>query len=691
MTEAEETLELATFGELLKLFRKRKRISQQQLAGKLGIHRNTISTWERGDFLPESRSMILELARVLTLTEQEAQQLLAASLNTISSYWLVPHARNPFFSGRATILHELRRLLTPGKSGSSMRSYALRGLAGIGKTQIALEYAYRYAQEYTAVFWIEAETRASLLKSYAAIARQLHLEDVQQPDEVVALVQQWLALHTNWLLIFDNVDDVGLVKTYMPAARRGAILMTTRLHAAGGLARSIDVPLMDVAEGMQLLCQRTSFNVSSEGDTGEYPVVSSIVNLLQGLPLALDQAGAYREQTSCSVSELFHLLSTQPLTILRERETYADHPASVVRTFLLAFERVRQSNPDAAELLTLYAFLAADGINEELLPPLAPALSPALQTLLLEPVLYHEALKTLLQYSLLQRDAENRTIALHRLVQAVLRDTLSAPQRMSWLNRLIDTFERLFPDYITDEQYWLRCEQLYPHVFSCLRLADQDRLRTPGCMALRAKAIMYLLVRGWMDEVDALWPSDEQLQHTQSAYSLNILASVAVTRGRFQQAEDLYKQAMQIRKQAGDEEHADIAMSLQGLGMLARERGEYLKAQTLLVQALQMYERICDNGHPWIGVVLYELALLFIAQGGYEQATAYLQRALAIWEQAASTDHPFYTLALNGLANMYNRQGRYQEAAWLFQRVLRGHTSSRSPYAPYHPNRSNDL
>ncbi len=100
-----------SFGELLKTHRKRKRLTQKQLAQQLGVHANTISSWELGTYLPDTRGLVLELGRHLALDEQETRQLLEASLTALSPYWLVPLPRNPFFTGREEILEALHTQL----------------------------------------------------------------------------------------------------------------------------------------------------------------------------------------------------------------------------------------------------------------------------------------------------------------------------------------------------------------------------------------------------------------------------------------------------------------------------------------------------------------------------------------------------------------------------------------------------
>src|ERR1051326_2917389 len=127
--------DLFSFGTLLKTFRKRRRLTQQQLAEAVGVHRSTLVRWEQGDYLPQSKAMVLELARHLKLGEQETRHLLEASLTAFAPTWLVPLARNPFFTGRQEILEALHALLCSDQA-VGLTSAVLYGLGGVGKTQI---------------------------------------------------------------------------------------------------------------------------------------------------------------------------------------------------------------------------------------------------------------------------------------------------------------------------------------------------------------------------------------------------------------------------------------------------------------------------------------------------------------------------------------------------------------------------
>lgn len=207
-----------TLGDLLKTFRTRQRLTQQQLASALGMHRHAIVRWEQGDVLPATRGLVLELARHLHLDEAETRQLLEASLTALAPYWGVPLPRNSCFTGREALLEVLHQQLGVQQGEVRTHAMALQGLGGVGKTQIALEYAYRHALEYSAVFWIAAETEEQIVSSLLRIAGLLQLPARHAPEQqhVVAAVHRWLTTHSQWLLLWDNLDDLDLLPQYLP-------------------------------------------------------------------------------------------------------------------------------------------------------------------------------------------------------------------------------------------------------------------------------------------------------------------------------------------------------------------------------------------------------------------------------------------------------------------------------------------
>ena len=728
-------MDVNTFGELLTVLRKQHRISQNELADKLDVHRNTIGKWERGTCLPESKTIVLELAKQLRLNENETRQLLEASLTVVSSYWNVPYQRNPFFTGREEILQYLHTLLCSEKTAAITQSHALSGLGGIGKTQTALEYAYRHSPEYAAVFWIGADTYETLTSSFISIAEVLNLPERKEQDQskIVAAVIRWLNSHQDWLLICDNVEDIEMVKRFLPTSRGGAILLTTRIHALGALAHTIELAQMTREEGILLLSRRaklhdhyTSQNVLSPADAA---IARTVVELMDGLPLALDQAGSYIEATQCSLSDYQRLFQSSRLRLLDERDAYADHSLSVTRTFTLAFERLQQSNPAAAELLTVCAFLAPEAIPETFFIEGAAHLGPTFESLAADPLQFNVAIKALLTYSLLQRNAAMQTVTIHRLVQAVLKESLDDAIQGEWIVRIIRAMIHTFP--LNEEvqvDYSHVGDRLLSHALVCITfngLRREDEVQRVTLMIYIAR---YLTSRAYYSKAEPIYQQalniaeytlgaenplvaealygladldrvqgkyelaeppflkairigEEMLgpEHPQVATSLNSLGHLYWNQGKFAEAESLFQKAIQIREKALGPEHPQVATSFNSLGLLYLNQGKFAEAESLFQKAIQIREKILGPEHSLLATSLTNLGTLYLQQGKYELAETLYQRALRIREGVLDPKHPQMGYPLTNLGSLYHEQGKYELAEPLYQRALRIYEEALGP------------
>ncbi len=245
---------------------------------------------------------------------------------------------------------------------------------GIGKTQLALEYAYRHRYEYRYIFWVLADTHETFTAGYGQLAHLLNLpaKNLAEQRLVVEAVKHWLAENQHWLLILDNADDLSILRTFLPPTPLGQILLTTRAHAMGGLAERIEIKQMNEDEAIQFLLRRSGGLAEQKAresiDCNERTAARALVHEPGFLPLALDQAGAYIEETSCGVQGYLQLYKKERKNLLRTRGgLVVDHPELVAPTWKLAFEKVEKANPPAADLLRLCAFLAPDAIPESIL------------------------------------------------------------------------------------------------------------------------------------------------------------------------------------------------------------------------------------------------------------------------------------------------------------------------------------
>jgi tetratricopeptide (TPR) repeat protein/transcriptional regulator with XRE-family HTH domain len=680
---------ISSFGTVLKSFRKRRRLTQQRLAEAIGVHRSAIIRWEQGDFLPESKAMVLELARHLHLDDQESRHLLEASLTALSPHWLVPSPRNPFFTGRKEILAALHSQLCATQSVALTQSSAIHGLGGVGKTQIALEYAYRHSLEYSAVFWLGAETEEQIVSSLLRIADVLQLpkRDDKDQQRVIAEVQRWLTTHNQWLLIWDNIEDLSLLDRFLPAARSGTILITTRCQALGTFARGLDLSPMEHEEGILFLLRRAKVlapesthqqvRLFAAQVPAQYEAAADLVEAMGGLPLALDQAGAYLEETQCGLSAYLDLFRHQRAALLQQRgEKAREHPASVATTFTLAITATAQRHTAVWDLLRVCSLMQSDAIPEELFRQGAEHFGATLENVCRDELGWHRLIAAVGAYSLLSRQPEEQTFSLHRLVQAVLLDTMTETEREQWTLRAIKALDAVFPEVLTAHTAWKQCERLLPHILSCLNQARAAE-ESLALASLAFKAFQYLNERGQYLEAEPFGQQALRIQeqilgpeHSLVARSLDSLAMLYWERGHYTQAEALCERALHIREKILDPMHPDIATSLNTLGGLYRSRGKYKQAEIVCERALHIREQALGPTHPRVATSLNNLADLCQQQGKYKQAEALCERALHISEQEMGPTHPYTAARLNTLAGIFIEQERYEQAEVLCERAL---------------------
>jgi hypothetical protein len=211
---------------------------------------------------------------------------------------------------------------------------------------------------------------------------------------------------------------------------------------------------------------------------------------MAGLPLALDQAGAFIEETRSSLSDYLHLFQTRQADLLQRRGRLAtDHQDSVAATWSLSFEKVQKANPAAADLLRLCAFLDPDGIQEEIFTEGASELGPTLQPVATDPIKLNEAIGALLNYSLVRRSPDH-SLTVHRLVQVVLKHGLNKSIQRRWAERTIRAVNLAFPE--VNYENWLHCQQFIPHVLVCKALIEQWHMTLPEAAQLLDDSGYYL-------------------------------------------------------------------------------------------------------------------------------------------------------------------------------------------------------
>jgi tetratricopeptide (TPR) repeat protein len=476
----------------------------------------------------------------------------------------VPYPRNPFFTGREGELAALAEALLARGAAGLTQAQAITGLGGVGKSQTALEYAWRHRGEYRAVFWVRAEGEATLDAGYAAIARALALpqQEAAEAEVIREAVKRWLASVEGYLLILDNADTPAEVEPFLPSDPKGHLLFTSRASNLDRLNVAAPIALEGLprAEAVRFLFERAR---RRDDDPAEHAAAGELAGELGDLPLALEQAGAFIAHHGSRFADYLAEYRRLRLALLEERGPVAGgYPETVRTTWTKSLAAVRAEAEAAAALLTASAFLAPEPIPEELLIAGAPELGEPLAGALTEasPLALDRLLAPAARFSLIKRNPGGRTYEMHRLVQAVAREELGEEEQRTWAERVVRAVDRAFP-YI-EFANWPVCERLLPHALICA---------------------------GWIEEYGFAFVEAARLLNQAGVYSRE--------RARYAQAEPLYERALSIHEQALGPAHPDIAISLGNLASLYYSQGKLAAAEPLYERALSIVEQALGPEH----------------------------------------------------------------------------------------------
>jgi tetratricopeptide (TPR) repeat protein/transcriptional regulator with XRE-family HTH domain len=735
----------------LKAERELRGWSQARVAEAVGSTPRNVSRWEQGQTLPQpyyreqlcllfgknARELGLlgdaEEVQLEEIPQSSSAQTADEELSTLP--WHVPYQRNRYFTGRTETLERLHTtFLHTEQRGIFPAQVALCGLGGIGKTQTALEYVYRYTDEYSAVLWAQADTREDLLSEYIALANTLNLpeKDLSDHHQVAAALMDWLRTHEGWLLILDNADDLSMVGEFLPRGGRGDILLTTRAMATGQHIEGIEIEKMGYEDGMSLLLHsakliRDDTKLSSIASP-LYEQARMIYELVDGLPLALSQVAAYIEENAIDLGDYLVLFQAYPSLLLRRGSelSRSDYSHSVATTWALSFEKIERTSAVAADVLRLCAFLQQDKISEQLLLQGISDPGAPLHPIATNPLMLYEAIGELRKYSFIRRNTETKTLSLHRLVQLFLKETMTLEEQRMWAEWAVRVVNYALPD-LSDYAVssWAVYQTHLPHALLCYELIKEWQLAFLEAARLLDQVGVYLRDHARYNEAepmlrDGLAMREKLLgtSHLLVAKSLNNLATLYWERSEFDEAQVLFERALVIREQ-GSVSHLEMAESLNNLGLLyifqkrfgEAERllqrtyllceealaetyaghsetndvlasaltnlgylyyvqGRYQEAQSLYQRAYPLWEELYGSQHPNIAILLYNQGCNYQFMNDYESSERYQLRALTMYEQLLGSMHRHTARSLNSLGELYCIQERYSEAEPLLRRAL---------------------
>ena len=624
--------------------------------------------------------------------------------------WKVP-ARNPHFTGRGGELEELARALAAG----TVTVHSVHGMGGVGKTQLATEYAHAHATDYDLVWWVAAEEAAAIPDQFAALADRLGLDPAADPETLRALMHDRLRTVRGWLLIFDNADRVEDIRPWLPSGPLppgipGHVIVTTRRGGFAAMGPVLDLDVIGLPDAVRILQARVA-------DLGQ-ETAGQIAGELDRLPLALEQAAAWLDRSQMPAREYLELLRSRGAD-LYARGQVGGRADTIATLWEISVGRVTAENPAAVQLLGVCAYLAPEPIPLDLFTGHTDLLPEPLSSATTDRLAFSEAIAVLVDYSLAKRTAAG--LQLHRLVQATVRARDSGPAHppggtsgptpqmadreaepvMDLLSVALRLLRADAPAQIMDApQAWPRWAVLLPHVLAATGHADKTSRQADPAMLQDAvwllhRAGTYLQVQARLTDAKALLQRalaiDEAAygpDHPAVARDLDNLAMILQELGQPEQARPLQERALAINEVAYSPNHPAVAVRLNNLAMILRDLGQPEQARPLQERALAIDEVAYGPNHPEVAADLNSLSQILRDLGQPEKAQLLQERALVTDEAAYGPDHPAVAADMNYLSLILRDLGQPEQARLLQERAL---AINEVAYGPDHPAVARDL
>lgn len=672
-------------GSILRRLREEKRKkwiekdqwTQTAVARRIGVSRVTYIAWENDEWPPDVKNL-KRIIEVFRPSEKDELALYRTAGQAAPRIFYLPLKRNRSFIGRETTIEPLRQYL------QRHSIIIIHGLAGVGKTDAAVEYAHNFHPTvYRTVLWVDARDTPTLQASYDLLAREvLNLPERDEPeqDRRVQAVKRWLETHTGWLLIMDGVNYLPVIPPFLPAELTGHILLTTRSQTIGRFASALLVQSLETDEGVFFLLRRSGmvqsvaeFNRVSQSAS---EAARQLVVSLRRYTLALEQAAAYIRETGVSFTDYLKLCEETRRAIINDfTELGTDYDEDGERfavgvTTRIALDKMLSGHPGAVAILCYCSFLSPDLIPKELLY--------YDELFKHSPEELTDRLNALERYSLVH-EGRDSTFSLHITMQAIFIGSMPLDMRKETRDRGLRALNAAFP--VPEPNQWVRCQRLLPHVLVCADWIAKESTPPVESVRLLEKASLYLTVRGHYADAESLAAQALAIaqrvlgnEHPFVADGLEISAIIYMLQDRVGLAKARFREAFAIReKNLGAQQSLDhFRLGIMAASYVLHE--DYEEAESLLLRELSVMEQQLGPEHPDIAECLQTLAgVIYHPQGNYERAESLYRRALAIWDkflEAEHFEHPQAAECLLGLALLLQKQERYEGIDAMYKRAF---------------------
>jgi tetratricopeptide (TPR) repeat protein len=611
---------------------------------------------------------------------------------------IIPYSRNARFVGQEPQLAELEAHLFDSKQTTTM---AILGSGGTGKSQLALEFAYK-VWEYRkncSVFWIDASDTDSLHQGYWNIAQKLDLAGWDdETTDMETVVREHLCTERagQWLLVFDGMDDIRFRSTELPAANCtdwtgylpqsrhcSIILTTTTRNIAQRLAPRNIVELKEMAPDVAQTMFENCLNTPIPGD--EQLEAKLLLQDLSYLPLAVVQAAAYINLIGTTLQEYrsefirqqdveekirgkrrrgsrAEILENSSETSDGVQQEYGTRDP-VAATLLTSVAQISRNSPLAAE----YLCLAASVDRKDIPLGLLEASSPRER---------ENAIEVLNRYALVTRRPAESALEIHRLVHNALRGWLRKQKQLDQWNQIaIQRLLKMFPDNSHGSRSkWRR---MLPHARYALSCCPSDQQSTDKA-SLISKCALALLADGRYNESEELFVQVVDMSKSalgdEHPDTLTQMANLAVTyrnQGRWKEAKELATQVMEKRKVVLGSEDPDTLASMANVALILWNQGELEKAKSLGVQVLHTRLRVLGSENTDTLSSMANLAVTYMDLGQWNEAGKLNKEVVEKRTKVLGLEDRDTLLSMGNQARILFQQGRRKEAEDMFVQVVK--------------------
>ena len=541
--------------------------------------------------------------------------------------------RPVFLAGREELLAGLDARLDAGR-GTGPGVVVLSGMGGAGKTSVAVEYGYRQAAGLGVVWQLPAEDSAGLVAGFAGLAGHLGAGDAAGGDPV-GRVHAVLARRSDWLLVFDNVPGPGSVAGLVPPAGGGRVVMTSQFGSWPGRA-VVEVPVLDRAVAARFVLDR-----AGAAGAAEEAAAAELAGELGGLPLALEQAGAYMQASGRSIAGYLGLFRARRAELLGKGDP-AGYDKRVTTTWSLAFTELGQVGP-AAGLLRLVACCAAEDIPLPLL--LRPGLRAedfdavvgrVLVPLLGDELARDEAVAGLRRFSLISAP-RGGLVSVHRLVQAITLDQLPAQEAAAWRRAAAAVIGAALPGVPEDPRRWPVFAALLPHAQAALDPASDGMDQVARYLGASGRYAAALAVQR---QVLQAREEARGAEHPGTLTARANLASWTGEAGDAAGARDQYAALVPVSERILGAEHPHTLTTRANLASWTGQAGDAARARDQYAALVSVSERILGAEHPHTLTARANLARWTGAAGDAAGARDQFAALVPVFERVLGAEHP---------------------------------------------------